>query len=279
MIPDILQFWNKGRLQPCQLPDDSLYPNPPAVGLVVGTFAAVPYIHLQLEARRRFYPQIPVLVHDDASRRREELHDLCNTYGVDFESASTRQFFGNGDITAMAGGLWWAKERSLDLVLKVSRRWIFRVDWRQDFIDLAFQSQYATFSSFTSTYNYGFRTECVGFSVKSWTMPAIFGELLKPIRQQRTVFVEGFIHGLARRLEAIQSASAESWRIAHPMPPEKSGYALWPIMGTDRCQRSANFLWHNCNRPRDYHRTAQEWGLPYSESDFLDANQGEGDGR
>ena len=279
MILDILQLWNKGRIQPCQLPDESLYPNPPSVGLVIGTFAAVPYIHLQLEARRRFYPQIPLLVHDDASRRREELHDLCNTYGADFASTSSRQLIGNGDIAAMAGGLWWARAGSLDVLLKVSRRWIFRADWRQNLIDLAFQSQYATFSSFTTTYNFGFRTECVGFSVNAWTIPAIFGELLEPIRHQRTVFVEGFIHGLARRLEATQSASAEKWRTAHPMPPEKNGYALWPFMGTDRCQRSATFLWHNCNQPKDYYRTSREWGLPYTQSDFLDANQGEGDGR
>ena len=41
-----------------QLLDDPvvIFARPPSVGLVVGTFASVPYIHLHLEARRRFTP-------------------------------------------------------------------------------------------------------------------------------------------------------------------------------------------------------------------------------
>ena len=50
---------------------EAIFASPLAVGLVVGTFAAVPYIHLHLEARRRFYPHVPLLVHDDASPARQ----------------------------------------------------------------------------------------------------------------------------------------------------------------------------------------------------------------
>ena len=32
-----------------------LFPKPPECGVVVGTFAGVAYVHLQLEARRRYY--------------------------------------------------------------------------------------------------------------------------------------------------------------------------------------------------------------------------------
>ena len=45
----------------------------PRVEATVGTFAAVPYIHLQLEARRRLYPHVPLLVHDDGSPVRAEV--------------------------------------------------------------------------------------------------------------------------------------------------------------------------------------------------------------
>lgn len=34
---------------------EELYRTDPKLGMVVGTFAAVPYVHLQLEARRRLY--------------------------------------------------------------------------------------------------------------------------------------------------------------------------------------------------------------------------------
>ncbi len=47
------------------------------VGVVVGTFAALPYVHLQLEARRRRWPGVPMLVHDDASPQQADLSALC----------------------------------------------------------------------------------------------------------------------------------------------------------------------------------------------------------
>ena len=49
------------------------FSEPPKVAVVVGTFAAVPYVHLHLEARRRFYPEVPLLVHDDGSPKSAEL--------------------------------------------------------------------------------------------------------------------------------------------------------------------------------------------------------------
>ena len=42
-------------------------PEHPPFALVIGTFASTAYIHLQLEARRRLYPEVPLLVHDDGS--------------------------------------------------------------------------------------------------------------------------------------------------------------------------------------------------------------------
>lgn len=51
------------------------------IGMIIGTFAAVPYVHLQLEARRRMYPEVPLLVHDDSSKQQERLRKLCAEYG------------------------------------------------------------------------------------------------------------------------------------------------------------------------------------------------------
>jgi hypothetical protein len=278
MRNEIVRVWQKGMKGPCELREGKLFPKTPKVGLVIGTFAAVPYIHLQLEARKRFYPKIPILIHDDASHRQKELARLCADYGADFESNAARQPPCVGDLTAIAGGLLWAKEKGIDLLVKASRRWIFRTDWATDLRRLAMASQYATFCSYTTTFDFGFRTECFGMSVNAWTNPPIFAELTEPIRDGRTVFVEGFVHNLARKLESFQSEEAEQWRIAHPMPRARSGYAQWGMMGTDRCASSANYLWHNCDSAAEYYRTAVDWGLPYAESDFADPNQGAGNG-
>jgi hypothetical protein len=62
----------------------------PSVGVVVGTFASAGNIHLHLEARRRFYPDVPLLVRDDASPDTMRLNDLCGDYGADFSTASVR---------------------------------------------------------------------------------------------------------------------------------------------------------------------------------------------
>jgi cephalosporin hydroxylase len=73
---------------------DTIFTPPVAIGLMVGTFAAVPYIHLQLEARRRLYPHVPLLVHDDGSTKRDDLQRLCAEYGCEFELY--RQFVAPG---------------------------------------------------------------------------------------------------------------------------------------------------------------------------------------
>ena len=58
--------------------------DPLSIGVVIGTFAAVPYIHLHLEAWRRLFPHIRLLVHDDASPEQERLRRLCAEYGCEF---------------------------------------------------------------------------------------------------------------------------------------------------------------------------------------------------
>ena len=135
--PVIRQHWNEGLEVPVRYATDALFSRPPKTGVVIGTFAAVPYIHLQLEARRRFYPQVPLLVHDDGSNKSGELRALCDKYDCDFESNTTRQPPRVGDLTTFVGGLWWAQHRGLDVLLKVSRRWVFLVDWQPSLAALA----------------------------------------------------------------------------------------------------------------------------------------------
>ena len=81
---------------------ETIFTPPVTIGLVVGTFAAVPYVHLHLEARRRLYPHVPLLVHDDASPKQGELRRLCEEYGCEFESNDIRQPACIGDIYVSA---------------------------------------------------------------------------------------------------------------------------------------------------------------------------------
>ena len=245
--------------------------------MVVGTFAAAPYIHLQLEAFRRLYPQVALLIHDDASSMATTLSGLCDEYDVDFESNDERQPQMLGDLSAFLGGLKWACTREIDLLLKVSRRWVFKTDWATSLERLAQDSQYATFSNFTTSYGFGFRTECMAMSVTAWAQQEFIDRMAGTIRDGNPIFIEGFMHSMAQSLENQNCALAERWRMSHPSPPDKRGYAKWPLMGDDRCKEETSRLWHDSDGPEQYARLAQHWGLGYETRDFIDPNQGEGD--
>jgi hypothetical protein len=256
---------------------ESLFAFPPAVGLVVGTYGSVPYVHLQLEARRRFYPDVSLLVHDDGSSKGDELRRLCEEYGCEFETNESRRLTNIGDISCFLGGLLWAQWRHLDLLVKVSRRFLPVVNWVPELQELAMASQYATYSNFTESFNFGFRSECVGMAVNEWIDHRVHEQLAAIALGPREPFVEAVLHNIARRLAATRCEQAVQWDKARGLrPSDRDGYAPWEFMGTDRCRRYPQFLWHDSASPEDYHRLACEWGLAYSMEDFLDPNQGFG---
>ena len=273
----INRTWCKDLINFDQL-SDALYVNKPTIGIVVGTFASVPYIHLQLESRLRHYQDTPILIHDDGSNKSSELQKLCLQYGADYEYNTVRQPHCIGDLTAFAGGLLWAKSKSIDILVKISRRWLFRVDFINDLQKLALNSQYATFCSYTTTFNFGFRTECVAMNVAQWSRPGSFEQIIEPIRTPREIFVEGHLHNIARSLEKQNCARAKHYRTTHPTTPERNGYAFWSLMGNDRMRKSSNYLWHDANSTADYAQQATQWSLPYSVNDFVDPNGGQGIG-
>jgi hypothetical protein len=250
---------------------DRLFAARPKIGLVVGTFAAVPYVHLQLEARRRLYPDIPMLLHDDCSPHGGELEKLCTAYSVECASTLARFPMHKGDLSAMAGGLAWARGQSLDILVKMSRRFLPLKPWADDLATLAMTSQYATYSSWTTSYNFGFRTECIGFAVEEWFTLGLFDQIIDAIRAPEAPFVEGFIHGLARHAAARNTQAARTFDEAvGRRPRNRGGYAIWPFMGTDRRAPTSNFLWHNWATPEDYAAQARQWDLPYQAADFCD---------
>lgn len=257
---------------------DRLYEKPPKVGLVVGTYAAVPYVHLQLEARRRLRLNVPMLVHDDGSHKSEKLKTLCDEYGADFETNSRRLPHHLGDLSAFVGGLKWAQHRQIELLLKVSRRWLFRVEWLADLRQLAMRSQQPTFSNYTKSYAFGFRTECVALATSLWASPAFLRDAVEKINAGRHVFVEAYIHRFAIKFHHEGCAEGLRWSRENPVPDERRGYAPWALMGTDRADPnpSGNYLWHDSHTPRHYASQAAAWALPYQEGDFTDPNQGAG---
>lgn len=252
-----------------------LFEAPPCMAVVVGTFAAVPYIHLQLESRRRFCPDVPYLVHDDCSPLRDRIAGLCGEYGVDFEHNSRRLPPLKGDLSAFYGGLHWAASIGANLLVKLSRRFVPAVAWTEELIALVRESDYATYCSWTTSFDFGFRTECLAMAVEEWI--GHLPEIAAAIKVESRIFVEGFMHNLAKRSSRRNSLSALQFdeRIG-ARPSDRCGYAPWAFMGTDRRARYDQFLWHDSANASDYANLAREWGLPYTVGDFANPNMGFG---
>ena len=273
----------------------------PSVGLVIGTFAAIPYVHLALESARRNTPGLPVLISDDCSPNADALHALCEQYGAQYKSAASRLRPTVGDMAAYVNGMDWAKQKGLDIVVKMSRRFIPFYNWIPSLQALAYETQYATYSQRCTHYNFGFRTECIGFHIGSWKSRRCdiekgggrdesqmndsgvnsnsgYDAIAAHVIGNKPVFVEGFIHQLARRRAEAPCIQNARYQEAYPRPPEANAYGIWDIMPESRVQKKADLLWHDSHNPADYARAAQGYGLAYTEADFADPNMGFGNG-
>ncbi len=228
--------------------------------------------------QKRKYPHIPILVHDDGSHKQDELKALCVKYGAGFESNNVRLPPFMGDLTTYVGGLKWAADSGADILVKMSRRFLPTENWSSSLSALAMESQYPTFSSWCRSYKFGFRTECVGMSVRRWIDMGLFGNIVNTVSGNATPdLVEAYMHRLARHavINLCYEAHAYDVRVGQ-RPFDRDGYAVWPFMGTDRREKCQGFVWHNSHKPVDYLNVSESMGLPYTLADFVDPNQGAG---
>ena len=76
-----------------------------SIGIVIGTYGSPAYIALQLEARRRFYPTLLMLIHDDFSSESLVLSLLCEKSKASFAGTSEKHGWSLGDMAAIVAGL------------------------------------------------------------------------------------------------------------------------------------------------------------------------------
>ena len=250
---------------------EAIYPSEDLkVGVVISTYGSTPYVHLGLEMLQRHCPGVPVLVHDDHSDN-ESLVEVCAAYGADVVSNPDRLGFPLGDLSSFSDGLRWSFEKGIDILVKFSRRFIPTYDWVTPLRALAFRTQCPTFCSVCRNLNWGFRSECVGMAVRPWvecgTIPRIEAECRVT---DRVIFVEGFVHSLARDvLHASTASDVRRYISENPMLDACDGYAPWgSMMGGNRTVKVAGLLWHHSCAPHEYFDAAQRIGLTYKLEDF-----------
>ncbi|RJQ24616.1 glycosyltransferase [Candidatus Parcubacteria bacterium] len=225
----------------------------PKFGLLISTYASIPYIHLALEVRKKHYPEVPCIVIDDCSEEKDKLKKIAQDYSADFYSSDSRMNHTRGDLCAIANGLRWADKNKLDVLVKMSRRFIPKTDWRPSLRDIISKTVHATYSGLPDPTWGGVRTECVGFSVPKWLSFA--DEIEQHAKDHGWIWVESEVQKWAVKIIP--------WGMAG-----HAGMAIWEFPSLGKWIKADSHLWHDTALPSEYASFANTYGLSYSEQEF-----------
>lgn len=239
---------------------EPVYSDNPTMGVVLGTYDRPDLVELQLHYLCRIN-HLPVLVHDDASPKQEEVKAVVEkfkTEGHDVEFATTDSTKGHkpGDLCAFAAGLKWAKNRGYDLLYKISHRWLIKREWVSDAIALAKDTDGLTFSSYTTCYNKGFRTEFMGMNVNVWHN--YLDDIIRKSNNSFSGLVEAYIHAIAKIIAGKANQKCYEKMTMQKMDADKQGYIMIPWMGTDRKNPPDDILWHDVHSDKFYQDELQK---------------------
>jgi hypothetical protein len=269
-------------------------PIPPKakIGVVIGTYGSVPYVGLSTIALEEYatgYNEFrDILIHDDGSPDFEKLNHCVSSDFMQVTHYSTGKRVGApgksmlGDMSAFVVGLKWAAANDIDLLVKLSRRFIINRPFVAALQELAHNTQYATYSGTDMSCGLGFRSECCALHVPSWIesgavdlMKATIATGEQPVNGL-VGGAEGWYHERAREVhrwahpDKDARADLLAYSEGHFTRSETwSGYGYWPMLGLSRTQKLPGILWHNSCSLADYAALAQEFGLPYTEADFV----------
>lgn len=257
----------------------NIIPNHPTIAMVVGTYGSVPYVHLQLESIKRYNPHVLVLIHDDHSDSQKELKQLCCRYKADFMTTKKTRGAQMGDLSAVATGLRWAKQHKIDILLKVSRRYIIAKPWKNSISELAIGSQDTTYSNACSKWDFGFRSECMGMHVNSWMCNAYHNMLEKIDKNEQFDSIpEAYYHNLSKIVRDLSHDISDSddlfikYNKLFNRANNWDGYAPWPLMGLGRNHKMPGIFWHETDSIEDYELLSNNWSLGYLKTDFEKVN-------
>lgn len=258
--------------RPVPNPQDKIFQQPPRLGLVISTFGSVPYVALALAARNTLYPTLPVLVHDDASDQRDELARLCEKSGVDFQCNSARLGHEMGDLLSLVGGLRWAQERGIDLLVRMTRRFIPLRDWTAHLAEVAMYTQFGTYGRECHAHRLPIRTECFAMYVGHWSLPEIAGDMAEfALKNRYSVVVERKVYDWAGKVYEMNCRVAREWERLHVQMVPRPMFCSWEFVERERPRRSPNYLFHGASLPADYASLARNVGLSYTADDFESA--------
>lgn len=222
--------------------------NDPSCGVVIGTYWFAPLIELQIRAIRYTCGDVPILVCDDCSpgNRQDAMRAICQRYGVDFRAAGHQLGHVPGDLAAYAYGLLWAGERKLQVLAKLSQRWIcLPPRWLQDGAALLLASGLPLATNQCKIGKAGrfpVRSEIGLLDVAAWNQQGISDLLLD-------------VAGTRGHTNAEQV-------LGRILDYQLGGeFAIWPLVGQLRHRRHPGSLWHDANPEREYRQLGGFFGV------------------
>lgn len=227
-----------------------LIPNPKA-GVVIGTYGYPNLVALQVHLIRKHNPGIPILLVDDNSDGTTmtpvddtnfgKLCKLSRDYkDVTVWSNPTRLGHASGELSCYFMGIQWANALGLDVLIKLSFRFIFdKPNWVQEWLNDFWKSGWATSSRKCREGSSFFeiRSECMAMDVKKWNQPAILDHL----RPRPLSLVDGKWGVAAENLLWDDIRDRLDGQLHN-----------CKFMNEDRFCTNPNILWHCCNSQEEY---------------------------
>lgn len=228
--------------------------NPLQAGVVIGSYGWPALIDLQIRMIRSTCGPVPILVSDDCSpgfpdgARFARLTALCARHAdVMLWPSAERIGHTGGDIAAYWKGVVWGFSRGLQVVAKLSQRFVItRPDWLYEGArDLRASGLPLATQRCTGTAHFDLRTEAALLDVSHWHTPEVL-ERIKPRR---------YWHDTPKGL------CAET--ILYRVLQDLLGGVFWPwsLFGPDRQRPSPGVLWHHYASATAYRALAEQHGV------------------
>lgn len=226
------------------------------IGVAIGTAGRPAFVHLQLAAMERLFGRdfalrMPVhVLCDDDSLLAMQTKRVCERFaGVHF-TCWPKMGHSTGDMNIFKLGLEWARAQGVDVLVKLSERFVPLYPWRYALRHLASAHPGAAAFGRCHTDNQRniFRTDCVALRTSMWQSAHVRETFDEALRQER-VCVENIIGSLATA---------------------NGGRVPWELLGENIYTPAPLAMqWRGC-LGSDYADLARWLGLPYGDEDFGD---------
>jgi hypothetical protein len=219
-------------------------------GTVIGSYNMSNAVLLQVTAIRHHCSNMPILISDDCSDP-SEFNKIIQIVKVN-ENVSiwpnpTRIGHAGGDMAAFWKGIIWGDHDNLEVVFKLSQRFIIDVpEWDQRGAEELYRSGLSTLGRSCAFHKFNLRTEAVGMRIDRWHKPEILDHL-SPKKLNGLMAEDVLFDDVKHRLDG---------RICR-----------WDVMSRARPWASPHVIFREANSPQDYRRLAAKFGLPQTDYD------------